>query len=56
MIDHSRKTARVALPSANDAEPELSDNDLEGDHTEDDTDDNDDILADFPDDTEVWIS
>jgi len=51
----SRKTARVALPSAQNAiepEPEISDNELEEGHIEDDGEDGSDFLADFPDDTE----
>jgi hypothetical protein len=43
----------VALPTAEDVEPEMSDNELEEAYIEDDTEDDDDFLADFPDDTEV---
>ena len=40
----------MALPSAED---EISDNELDERHIEDDPEDSDDFLADFPDDTEV---
>lgn len=50
--DQSRKTARVALPRAEDAEPEVSDNEVDEGHIEDDAEDGD-FLADFPDNTEV---
>jgi hypothetical protein len=52
--DQFRKTARVALPSAEDAEPEVSDNEVDEGHIEDDAEDGD-FLADFPDNTEVRI-
>ena len=53
--DQSRKTARVALPRAEDAEPEVSDNEVDEARIEDDTEDGD-FLADFPDNTEVRSS